>query len=132
MRNRGIFSFVCYVLYTLFGAGVTIYNYVAIQKHNAEGGGFEGIALAILFILGLIVLGAGVIGLVLKGIHLGTGWGLFGFLCMVLDVVIVAGLITSVIPDNPAAINISEIWPIIPIVGVAIGSFISNALSLRR
>ena len=97
MRKVGMVSFVIYLLYTLLGGGMAIYNYIAIQKHNAEGGGLEGLGLALLLILSLIVLAVGVLGLVLKGIHLGTGWVLFGLLCMVLDFACVAAIWTELV-----------------------------------
>ena len=54
MRKIGIVPFIIYLIYTLGGGGMAIYNYIAIQKHNAEGGGLEGLGLAILMIVGII------------------------------------------------------------------------------
>lgn len=97
MRKVGMVSFVIYLLYTLIGGGMAIYNYIAIQKHNLLGDRLEVIGLAILFALSLIVLGVGVLGLILKGIHLGTGWVLFGLLCMILDFACVAVIWTELV-----------------------------------
>lgn len=84
--KRGILSFVIYVIYTLLGGGMAIYNYIALQQHNAAGGGLNGLGMAILMIAGIVVFGIGVVGLILKSLHMRTGFGFFGFLCFALDV----------------------------------------------
>ena len=68
MRKVGMVSFVIYLLYTLLGGGMAIYNYIAIQKYNSDGDGIGALALAVLFFLSLIVLGVGVLGLILLAI----------------------------------------------------------------
>lgn len=128
--RKGGFSFVCYVLYTLLGGGMAIYNYIAIQKFNEQGGGFEGLGLALLLVLSIIVLGVGVVGLILKGIQMGTGWGFFGFLCVILDIAVVAVLVSQVFFNE--SVEIIEAWPVIAITVVPVISCISNAISLRR
>ncbi len=132
--RKGVFSFVVYILYTLFGGGMVLYNYIAIQKHNAEGGGWEGLGLAILFILGIIFGAAGLVGVILKGIQLGTGWGFFGFLCILLDLVFIGAFISVVLPggNNVEAAQLSDMLPMVPFVAASAASLVSNAISLRR
>ena len=84
--KRGILSFVIYVIYALLGGGTAIYNYIALQQLNAAGGGLNGLGMAILMIAGIIVFGIGAVGLILKSLHMKTGFGFFGFLCFALDV----------------------------------------------
>lgn len=129
MRKVGMVSLVVYLLYTLLGGGMMIYNYIAIQKHNAEGGGLEGIGLAFLFILSVIVLAIGVLGLILKGIHLGTGWVLFGLLCMILDFVCVAYIWVEMVAGAGSWIN-GLIYSAFSLPSVI--SFCCNSSSLKR
>ena len=128
--RKGIFSFVIYIIYALLGGGMMVYNYIAIQKHNAEGGGWEGLGLAILFIIGLILGAAGLLGVILKGIQLGTGWGFFGFLCVILDLVCVAVLVSQVFMNE--SVEILEAWPVIAITVLPVISCITNAISIRK
>ena len=128
--RKGIFSFVIYIIYALLGGGMMVYNYIAIQKHNAEGGGWEGLGLAILFIIGIILGAAGLLGVILKGIQLGTGWGFFGFLCVILDLVCVAVLVSQVFMNE--SVEILEAWPVIAITVLPVISCITNAISIRK
>ncbi len=132
--RKGIFSFVIYIIYALLGGGMIVYNYIAIQKHNAEGGGWEGLGLAILFIIGIILGAAGLLGVILKGIQLGTGWGFFGFLCILLDLVFIGAFISAGLPggNNIEAAQLSDMLPILPFVAASFGSFIANCVSLKR
>lgn len=132
--RKGVFSFVIYIIYALLGGGMVLYNYIAIQKHNAEGGGLEGIGLALLFVIGIILGAAGLLGVILKGIQLGTGWGFFGFLCMILDLVFIGAFISMVLPggNNIEAAQLSDFLPMVPFIAASFGSFIANAISLKR
>ena len=132
--RKGVFSFVIYIIYARLGGGMVLYNYIAIQKHNAEGGGLEGIGLALLFVIGIILGAAGLLGVILKGIQLGTGWGFFGFLCMILDLVFIGAFISMVLPsgNNIEAAQLSDFLPMVPFIAASFGSFIANAISLKR
>ncbi len=129
MRKVGMVSFVIYLLYTLLGGAMAIYNYIAIQKHNADGDGLGALALVILFFLSLIVLGVGVLGLILKGIHLGTGWVLFGLLCMILDFACVAVIWTELVAG---ADNLTNGLICIALSIPSVISFGCNSRSLAR
>lgn len=134
MRKIGIVPFVIYLIYFLGGGGMAIYNYIAIQKHNAEGGGLEGLGLAILFIIGIIFGAAGLVGVILKGIHMGTGWGFFGFLCFLLDIAFIVVFISMVLPggNNVDAATIEDILPVIPFISGSVIAGICNVASMRR
>ena len=129
MRKGGL-SFVLYLLYTLLGGAMCIYNYIAIQRFNEQGGGWEGLGLALLLVLSVIVFGVGVIGMILKGIHIGTGWGFFGFLCVVFDLACIAVLVSQVFMND--SVDVVEAWPIIAITMLPVASAISNLVSIRR
>ena len=134
MRKIGIVSFIIYLIYALGGGGLALYNHFAIQEHNANGGGLEGPGLAILFILGIILGVAGLVGVILKGLHLGTGWGFFGFLCLLFDIALAVVFISMVIPggDNVEATTINDMLPAIPFLASSLVSFFCNIASLRR
>lgn len=133
MRKCGVFSFVVYLLYTLAGGGMVLYNYIAIQKHNAEGGGIEGLGLALLFVLGIICGAAGLVGVILKLIHMKSGWVLFGLLCIALDLVFVAAWISMTAPGgNMDQIVFNDILPVIPFILISLASAVTNAISLKK
>lgn len=133
MRKCGVFSFVVYLLYTLAGGGMVLYNYIAIQKHNAEGGGIEGLGLAFLFVLGIICGAAGLVGVILKLIHMKSGWVLFGLLCIALDLVFVAAWISMTAPGgNMDQIVFNDILPVIPFILISLASAVTNAISLKK
>lgn len=123
--RRGILSFVIYTIYTLLGGGTAIYNYIAVQKHNEAGGGFDGLGLAILMIAGIIVFGIGALGLILKSLHMKTGFALFGLLCFALDVACVLVFMYLFLGES-GSINDTLV-----IVGVAIPSMLSALSNLK-
>ena len=127
--RRGLLSFVVYLIYTLLGGGTAIYNYIALQKHNAEGGGLEGLGLAILLIAGIIVFAIGLVGLIFKSLHMNKGWRFFGVLCLLLDVACVIIYLYLFLGEGMTPVDTLGIFAVaIP----SILSAISNLLSLRR
>ena len=136
MRGRGIFSFIVYLLYLLFGGGLAIYMMIAAEKHNEAGGGWDGIGIALLLVFGICLAAYGLVGVVLKGVHLGTGWGFFAFLCILLDLlamlcwlsaVLPAGDITGIFSADPA-----DLLPALIPIAISLVSLISNAKSMRK
>lgn len=131
MRKSGFVSFIIYLIYALFGGGLALYNYIKAENHES---GWEGLGYAILLILGIILCAAGLLGVILKGIHLGTGWGFFGFLCILLDVAFVVVFISMVLPggNNAQAATLEDILPAIPFLSATFISFVFNIASMRR
>ena len=127
--RRGIFSLICYILYTLAGGALAIYGKLEADRINASGGGWEGLGAAIVFIIGLIALAVGVAGLLFKGLHIGTGWGIFGFVCILLDLAVIIALVSTMFSGSGSF----EFNPVAAILCGIIGiSFVSNVESLRR
>jgi hypothetical protein len=129
MKKSLIPSLIVYILYTLFGGGMVVYNYIAIGKHNAEGGGLEGLGLALLMIVGIVIGGVGLIGLIFKLIHIKSGWGFFGFLCLLLDILCVGAVFYYF------ALEIQNIGEALLLLAVLIPSnisLISNLISLKN
>lgn len=131
MRKSGIVSFIIYLIYALFGGGLSLYYYYVMDNYD---NGLEELGYAIIMILGIILGAAGLVGVILKGIHLGTGWGFFGFLCILLDIAFVIVFISMVLPggDNVEAATFEDILPAIPFLAGTVISFIFNITSLRR
>ena len=111
-----------------YGA-LAIYGKLEADRINASGGGWEGLGAAIVFIIGLIVLAVGVAGLLFKGLHLGTGWGIFGFVCILLDLAVIIALVSTMFSGSGSF----EFNPVATILCGILGiSFVSNVESLRR
>ena len=126
--KRGIFSLICYIFYTLAGGFLAIYSRLEIDRINASGGGWEGLGAAVVMILGIIVLAVGLAGLLFKGLHMGTGWGFFGFLCMLIDLAVIVVLVSNMFEGESFVFN--------PAGGIFCGisaiSMVSNFESMRR
>lgn len=132
MRKAGWFSFIYYLLYAIGGFGMAIYNYIAIQKLNAEGGGLEGIGLALLMIVGIIFGAAGLLGVILKLVHMKSGWVLFGLLCIALDVALAGVWITMAAPSgNAEQLILNDLLSVLPYIALSLVSVVTNALSLK-
>lgn len=127
MRKSGGFSLACYIIYLLGGLGLVLYSYIAAP--DAEG--WEGLGLALLIILGIITAGVGLVGLVVKLLHMGTGAGFFGFLCVLVDLAVIGLMVYSLIDGGIDTENLDNL--IFPgVVGVlSIGSLISNIKSMK-
>ncbi len=131
--KRGTASFVIYILYTLFGGGVAIWNYIRLQNSTGESGDWSGLGYALLFAIGIVIGVIGLGGVILKGIHLGTGWGFFGFLCIILDIACIYLLVSSASSGGDISmIEASDIIQIIPFFIPPVLSLASNACSLSK
>ena len=130
MRKSGIVSFIIYLIYALFGGGLAFYYYYITENYD---NGLEELGYVIIMILGIVLGAAGLLGVILKGIHLGTGWSFFGFLCILLDIAFVVVFISMVLPggDNVQAATLEDILPAIPFLAGTVISFFFNITSLR-
>ena len=125
MRRGGVLSFVCYLIYLLGGLGLALYSYISAQ--NAEG--WDGLGYALLMVLGLIGGAVGLVSVILKLIHMGTGLGFFGFLCMLIDIAVIALIVCSII-DGGGVSDPGNYILIAPIIALSSVSLISNLTSL--
>ena len=130
MKKSGLLSLIVYILYTLGGGALALVSKINIDNLNANGGGWEGLGYAIVMILGIILAGIGVIGIILKGIHLKTEWGFFGVLCILLDLAFAAVLVASVMSNDGLSGNDPALLVILAIPVVT--SFVGNILSMKR
>ena len=131
MKKGGWLSFAIYALYFLVGGGASLYFYLALN--NAENGelGWGALGVAIIMILCIIFGAAGLLGLILKLIHMKSGWNLFGILCILVDVVLVLAWIYMAAPGgNTEQIKPEDILPSIPFIILSAVSAISNIKSL--
>lgn len=127
--KRGIFSFILYLICTALGGALFIYAKIEADRINNSGGGWEGLGVAVLLILGVVVGAVGLAGLLFKGLQLGTGWGIFGFLCILIDLVVILALVSNMFSgEGSFAFN--------PVSAIICGLFgisaVSNFESLRR
>ncbi len=132
MKRRSA-SLVVYILYTLLGISMFLYNLIAAEKHNQQGGGWEGVGIALLLVFGVIIAAVGLLGVIIKLIHLASGWGFFGFLAILLDIGIILTVISVALPggNNLEAAEITDFLPIIPFIAASLTSLVSNIRSLR-
>lgn len=125
MRKSGGFSQALYIGYLIGGIGSAVYCYIAAQ--NAEG--WDGLGYAVLLILGLGIAAVGLVALVFKLLHMATGWGLFGFLCVLLDLGVIAACAFLIVDGG---IDISSLITIAPAIIGSILALFSNIASLGR
>ena len=123
MRKNGGFSLFCYIIYLLGGLGLAIYSYIAAQSSE----GWDGLGYALLMIVGVIAGGVGLVGLIFKLLQMASGFGFFGFLCMILDLAVVAYLVYAFVDGNA---DVSTLILIGPFTALSFISLISNASSL--
>ena len=127
MKKIGIFPFILYLLYTLVGGGLAVYCRIAIEQLSDDAG-WNGLGLAIVMVVGIIVGAVGLVGVILKGLHLKTEFSLFGILCVLFDIICILALIDSTVGES----FVHDIVPALPYLGVMTASAICNLISLKK
>ena len=127
MRKSGGFAFICYLIYTILGVAAVIYNRIGIEISED----LAPIGYAILFMFALVFAAASAVGLILKLLHMGTGFGLFGFLCILVDIAFIVFFGWAVVENASLGDPVSMIIPI-AIALISGISFISNIRSLKN
>ena len=128
MRSRGgAFSLITYVLYTIFSIAATllVHSVFPSWKDATE------LPLLAMFLMAFelipIVFGIFSIALlVLKLLHMGTRFVLFGIPCLLADVYIIWHVVSTII--SIGAIT-GEMLVLLPLLFLSVGSFISNVRS---
>lgn len=127
MRRGGVFALIFYILYTLFFGGIAVFLAIALKNDNGSAGiGGIGVALGIMIIASLAV--GGLLAIILKLVHMATGWFVLGILCVLIDIRTVYTLAVSII--SVGAINGVTLVLILPL-ALAIGALVSNIRSLK-
>ncbi len=127
MKKGGILSLIVYILYTLGGGGLAIYSRIAIEELNNSGGGWEGLGLAIVMVVGLIFGAAGLVATILKLIHMKSGWGFFGVLCILVDIAFIGVFVSSIIENGLTIDGLGSLL----FIGASLASLVANIKSMR-
>ena len=141
MKRGGVFALITYILYTLLYGGLTLALLNWIENYEGEDLGYAG--LIIVLILGLCVALAigGLVAVILKFLHMMTGWVIFVIPCILIDAYSVLSVISSVFTDaytviitqgvNTETIIALAVGMIVPLFFSA-GALISNIKSLKN
>ena len=127
MKKGGLLSLIVYILYTLGGGGLALYCRIGIDNVNNNGGGWEGLGLAIVMIVGLVFGAAGLVATILKLIHMKSGWGFFGVLCILVDIAFIGVFVSSMIENG---LTLDAVYAIL-FIGASLASLIANIKSMR-
>ncbi len=141
MKRGGVFALITYILYTLLYGGLTLALLNWIENYEGEDLGYGG--LIIVLILGLCVALAigGLVAVILKLLHMVTGWVIFVIPCILIDAYSVLSVISYVFTDAYAVITTEgvntetiialAVGMIVPLFFSA-GALISNIKSLKN
>ena len=128
MKRGGVFALITYIIYTLFFGGIAVWLAIALKNDNGSAGiGGIGVALGIMIIASLAV--GGLFAIILKLVHMATGWFVLGLLCVLIDIRAVYTLAVSII--GVGAINGVTLVLILPL-ALAVGALVSNIKSLQN
>ena len=141
MKRGGVFALITYIIYTLLYGGLTLILLNWIENYEGEDLGYAG--LIIVLILGLCVALAigGLVAVILKLLHMVTGWLIFVIPCILIDAYSVMSIISSVFTDAYAVFT-AEGVTVETIIALAVGmlvplffsagALISNIKSLQN
>ena len=132
--RKGLLSFIIYSI--LFGVSgfLTLQLKLEIDANQGNYEGFEGLGAGLGFAILLIFTIILAVPFVLKLLHVLSGWGFFGFLCVLVDiafiVLLVYGMITSV--PSGASFDFVESLPMIGAISAIAVALGSDVMSLGR
>ena len=121
MRKSVGLSLPVYILYLIGGIGLAIYHYIAAQ--NSEN--WEPLGHVLIMIVYLCVAAVGLVSLIFKGIHIASGFGLFGFICALIDIAVIVFFVMTIASSGTGI-------SVLPIVFISLSgiSMISNIKSM--
>ena len=93
MKKIGWLSFFIYLFNIGFGLHWHIESALLIKEIQASPGGFQGRGYPLGKGIGLMIVIIGLILLVLKLLHMSTGWAFFGVLALLIDLIVLAALL---------------------------------------
>ena len=141
MKRGGVFALITYIIYTLLYGGLTLALLNWTENYEGEDLGYGG--LIIVLILGLCVALAigGLVAVILKLLHMVTGWVIFVIPCILIDAYSVLSVISSVFTEvytviitqgvNTETIIALAVGMLVPLFFSA-GALISNIKSLKN
>jgi hypothetical protein len=123
MRKSVGLSLPVYILYLIGGIGLAIYHYIAAQNSD----NWEPLGHVLIMIVYLCVAAVGLVGLIFKGIHIASGFGLFGFICALIDIAVIVFFVMTIASSGTGI-------SVLPIVFISLSgiSMISNFASMAR
>ena len=129
MRRKGILAFTIYLLATLAGGGLALEAYIeAKQLEVSPESGWATLGAVLVVILGISVAVPYLVCLVMKIIHMASGLKLFGVICLILDVAILAVLGYTLFIENTADGSAALFLLMVP----SALALISNVVSLTE
>ena len=132
MKKRGILAFIIYLVGTIFAAFLAIYANVEAQKIPEDGGGWAGLGAALLLIFAMVIGIPFAAELIVKILHMATGLKLFGIICILGDLAILAYLIVGLFASSPTPEVFLRELPAITIFALpSTLAFISNLRSVK-
>ena len=125
--RKGLLSF---IIYTILFGGFGILTLITKLQLDAMNGteGFNGLGLALGFVIYLICTIALAVPFVLKLIHVISGWGFFGFLSVLADLALIALLVYSIF----SGITIDMVVIVIGLVAALVVALCSDIAALKR
>ena len=96
MKKGGKLALAIYILGTVFGALLAGWSYFQINyiESNAESG-WESLGYALVLVLGLVIMVPYAVSLIFKIIHFVSEKAVFGVLCIIIDISLIACLVLS-------------------------------------
>ena len=134
MKRGGIFALITYIIYTLLYGGLTLMFYYEIDKlKDEELFGALAFIFVVLIVLCVSLAIGGLVAVVLKLLHMATGWLIFGIPCILIDIYSVLSAISAVMEMASTGELYSSgiLIMLIPMV-FSVGALISNIRSLKN
>ncbi len=131
-RKSRLISLFIYIAMFL-GYGITaLVIYIGAQNGAYEG--WDGLGMALLMIIFMIFAAVAGVAMLLKIVHVASGWGFFGFLCTLIDFAALAILIFYIVNgvSGEASLDLLEGWYILLPIPALLVSFPANIKSLGR
>ena len=122
--RKGLLSFIIHTI--LFGGFGILTLITKLQLDAIDADGFNGLGLALGLVIYLICTIALAVPFVLKLIHVISGWGFFGFLCVLADIALIGLLVYSIF----SGVTIDMLIIIIGLVAALVVALCSDIASL--